>query len=278
MTSSPADRQPDAIYLRLEPTGFDLLLDGRVLLRHRSDAPCLFVGRGEARMDMYRGNFDIEDYVIERTAARLTRGSTGDSEVSLRAAPGRRFAAHPMIDLGGGHDVPSASVDPDAAHQPALAPCRRGARTNTSGAAASRCPISTSRGRRFPFWTSEPGVGRDKTHRNHLQGRRHRQGGRRLLEHQLPAADLYLISRATRCMWKQPRIPPSISGRRDFHEVEVWAVPERIELGRPRELRGSGRGAFRALRPPAAAARMGLWRRHHRPEGRRERSFERLAQ
>ncbi len=47
--------------------GFDLLLDGRLLLRHRSDAPCLFVGHGDARMDMYRGNFDIEDYVIERT-------------------------------------------------------------------------------------------------------------------------------------------------------------------------------------------------------------------
>jgi hypothetical protein len=49
------------------PDGFDLLLDGRLLLRHRSDAPCLFIGQGDARMDMYRGNFDIEDYVIERT-------------------------------------------------------------------------------------------------------------------------------------------------------------------------------------------------------------------
>ena len=33
--------------------GFDLVLDGRMILRHRSDAPCLFVGQGDARMDMY---------------------------------------------------------------------------------------------------------------------------------------------------------------------------------------------------------------------------------
>ena len=31
--------------------GFDLVLDGKLLLRHRSDAPCLFVGQGDARME-----------------------------------------------------------------------------------------------------------------------------------------------------------------------------------------------------------------------------------
>ena len=47
--------------------GFDLIVGEKVILRHRLEAPCLFVGRGEERMDMYRGNFDIEDYVVERT-------------------------------------------------------------------------------------------------------------------------------------------------------------------------------------------------------------------
>ena len=59
--------------------GFDLVLDGKALLRHRSDAPCLFVGQGEARMDMYRGNFDIEDYVVERTPlAHAVVSESGD--------------------------------------------------------------------------------------------------------------------------------------------------------------------------------------------------------
>lgn len=52
------------------PEGFDLVLDGRVILKHRKDDPCLFVGVGHARMDMYRGNFDIEDYVVERVPLR----------------------------------------------------------------------------------------------------------------------------------------------------------------------------------------------------------------
>src|SRR5918997_5957937 len=67
--------------------GFDLVLDGRLILRHRSDAPCLFVGQGDARMDMYRGNFDIEDYVVERTP--LTHASVSGSEIAFSAAPGQ---------------------------------------------------------------------------------------------------------------------------------------------------------------------------------------------
>ena len=68
--------------------GFDLVLDGRLILRHRSDAPCLFVGQGDARMDMYRGNFDIEDYVIERTP--LAHAVVSGSEIAFSAARGSR--------------------------------------------------------------------------------------------------------------------------------------------------------------------------------------------
>src|SRR6185503_15296623 len=68
-------------------TGFDLNLDGRMLLRHRGDAPCLFVGQGDARMDMYRGNFDIEDYVIERTP--LAHAVVSGSDIAFSAAPGQ---------------------------------------------------------------------------------------------------------------------------------------------------------------------------------------------
>ncbi|MDG2571281.1 hypothetical protein P7L87_27390, partial [Vibrio parahaemolyticus] len=67
--------------------GFDLVLDGRLILRHRGDAPCLFVGKGDARMDMYRGNFDIEDYVFERTP--LAHVVISGSDIAFSAAPGQ---------------------------------------------------------------------------------------------------------------------------------------------------------------------------------------------
>ena len=54
-------------------TGFDLVLDGKLLLRHRHMSHGFLLGQGDARMDMYRGNFETEDYVIERTPLRSTR-------------------------------------------------------------------------------------------------------------------------------------------------------------------------------------------------------------
>ena len=50
--------------------GFEVALNGVVLLQHAIQKPMLFVGHGEETIEMYRGNFDIKDYVTERTALR----------------------------------------------------------------------------------------------------------------------------------------------------------------------------------------------------------------
>src|SRR4051794_15357046 len=71
-------------------SGFDLELGGALILRHRPEAPCLFAGAGRARMDMYRGNFDIEDRVSERTPLRHAdiRTVGGAQEIAFASAPG----------------------------------------------------------------------------------------------------------------------------------------------------------------------------------------------
>ena len=63
-------RRADAELMLIEATegGFSLVLDGRVVVRHSPEAPFVSVGRGRERMEMYRGNFDISDDVLERRA------------------------------------------------------------------------------------------------------------------------------------------------------------------------------------------------------------------
>ena len=97
--------------------GFDLILDGRLVLRHRHVAPCLFVGRGEARMDMYRGNFDIEDYVVERTPlASADVTNVGDGyRIAFSAAPGQA----PRLTLTVSGDAESGIVH-FLAHDPSV--------------------------------------------------------------------------------------------------------------------------------------------------------------
>lgn len=38
-------------------TGFTLFLNNRAVLNHSDASPAIFIGSGQERMDMYRGNF-----------------------------------------------------------------------------------------------------------------------------------------------------------------------------------------------------------------------------
>ena len=38
---------------------FSLIYQQRQILRHTAQAPCLWIGAGEADIDMFRGNFSI---------------------------------------------------------------------------------------------------------------------------------------------------------------------------------------------------------------------------
>ena len=79
-----------------ENDGLALRCEGRLLLRHDAQAPCVFVGQGRERMDMYRGNFDIEDYVEERTALRHL-AIAQDAQGALLAFARRRLMANSPI-------------------------------------------------------------------------------------------------------------------------------------------------------------------------------------
>ena len=84
-------------------TGFDLLLDGKVLIRHSGARPWIHAGRGEAEYRMYRGNFKITDKVAETVA--LTEWSAEEFGDKLRLSfwkeGGPRLEAMLSMQQGG---------------------------------------------------------------------------------------------------------------------------------------------------------------------------------
>ncbi|MGL4958111.1 MAG: hypothetical protein ACRC49_03780, partial [Plesiomonas sp.] len=48
--------------------GFTLTHQGKILFSHSSSAPAIFLGCGNEKMEIYRGNFEIEDYLETRVA------------------------------------------------------------------------------------------------------------------------------------------------------------------------------------------------------------------
>jgi alpha-glucosidase len=207
------------------PGGFDLSLDGRILLRHRADAPCLFVGRGEGRFAMHRGNFDIEDRVEER--APLRHAVVDGGRVLFSGAEGRapRLALTVSGDERDGR-IGVESLDPAINRLWLRVVAEPGERVWGGGEQMSYLDM---RGRRFPLWTSEPGVGRDKTTeitwRADVMGR---AGGDYF--HTNYPQPTYLSSRLY-ALHVETTAYAVFDFREDgFHEIECWAIPERVEL------------------------------------------------
>ncbi len=206
--------------MRLEPTadGFRLFAGDRVVIEHSVAKPCLFVGHGRERMQMYRGNFDIEDYIVERTP--LAHAEIQGERILMSFWPGQKPRLILTVQDG---DAAVRVLRPQP--QPRLAPGRRRARSEHVWGGGEQMSYFDMRGRRFPFWTSEPGVGRDKdseiTFRADVSGQR----GRRLLEHQLPPADLCVVRALC-------------AACRD-HRLQRVRLPQR-RLPRGRDLGGAG--------------------------------------
>ena len=100
---------------------FTLKNGSDVLLHTDANTPMIYVGYGEERVEMYRGNFKLEDHLLERrpltlTSARVTeQGTELDLEGQLKLLVTEKEGA--VTPDGGGKS---------RGHQPLLAACGSG--------------------------------------------------------------------------------------------------------------------------------------------------------
>ena len=132
---------------------FELWLDGKLLLRHSVSCPAVVIARGNAEVAMYRGNFDISDKPFDLVAPEGFR-INGDS-VTLHA-DGLDVVQLTFSDAV----LDVAAVDPsyDRLHVRFHADA-----DEVVWGGGEQMSYLALNGRRFPIWTSEPGVGRDKS-------------------------------------------------------------------------------------------------------------------
>jgi alpha-glucosidase len=214
---------------------------GRALIEHRPDRPCCFVGRGTATVAMYRGNFDLADYVEERVALRHARfeatSAAGDPATPPHVPPGVRIAlarsaaAEPELVLLVRADGEGATIEFESA-APGLNRLwwRVGAQADEAvWGGGEQMSYLDLRGRHFPLWTSEPGVGRDKsTHLTWQADVSGRAGG-----------DYYTTNypQPTYLSSEHYALHADTTAYADFdfrhaewHELQFWAIPRRLEL------------------------------------------------
>lgn len=199
--------------------GFDLQLAGLTVLRHREDRPAFEIARGNPSIEMYRGNFRIDDAPTGRTG--LTGWQREGNAVLLHTSAGVSV----RLELGENWLTVSAI---DSAFDRIWVRFHAEAGEAVWGGGEQMSYLALN-GRRFPIWTSEPGVGRDKsTALTRLMDEAGMAGGD-YWNTNYPQPT-FLTSR-----WHAVHLDRSCYSVLDFtdpdaHTVEVWSASARFEL------------------------------------------------
>lgn len=133
--------------------GFDLLFAGRTVLRHRSDCPALAIARGNPQVTMRQGNFSIQD--LPEGRVEPTEAIVGEDRVDLLDSGIAKVRLSVV-----GNALTVTALDSAFDRLSIRFHAEPGEAVWGGGEQMSYLALN---GRSFPMWTSEPGVGRDKT-------------------------------------------------------------------------------------------------------------------
>jgi alpha-glucosidase len=199
--------------------GFDLHFAGRLVLSHRRDAPLLSLATGRSEVVMVKGNFRITDE--PHGALEPVEWQAEEHAVTL-LSEGNPAARVTFVDNS--IEVIALHADHDRIHLRVHA--EPGEAVWGGGEQMSYLALN---GRAFPMWTSEPGVGRDKT--TELTRRMDANGmaGGDYWNTNYPQPT-FLTSR-----WLAVHLDASCYSVLDFsdpfhHRVEVWSGKARFDL------------------------------------------------
>ncbi len=200
---------------------FSLCHNGYVILEHSATKPLLFVGIGSENVKMYRGNFKIEDYITERNKLKLTEVVESNGNYKLN------FNQQISVFIEIVKDkiiLNFIQINPDLN--------RFFIRLNSQVyekifGLGEQMSYLNLKGRSFPIFTSESGVGRDKstyiTWKADVEG----QAGGDYYNTNFPqptfiSSNLYFLHLDSTAY-------SNFNFKNDsFTEIEVWEIPRRI--------------------------------------------------
>ncbi len=202
-----------------------LTLRGRTVLRHSATSPAFVVGHGEPEIDMNRGNFRVGDHVTHREA--LTHLSIEGRELRFAASPGAPPALVWQVEEGADRlRLVLRHAAPGINRVWLSLPAEPGERVRGGGEQFSHLDL---RGRRFPLWTSEPGVGRDKTTAITRAADAEAGAGGDYWTTTYPQPT-FLSDRLYAVHIDTTAYAVFDFTAADHHEIETWAAPAAIEL------------------------------------------------
>lgn len=204
-------------------TAWILRHNDTILLKASPQRPMIYVGVGQESVEMYRGNFKIEDYLSERVPLRVTGAEETDSGWTLDLEGRLRVQ---VVIQGEIAELSFEQLDP-AINRFWLRVCAD-AEESCYGCGEQMSYLNL-RGRHFPLWTSEPGVGRNKTTYITWRSDVENKAGGDYYNTNYPQPT-YVSSRKYYLHADCTAYADFDFRNEVFHELQFWAVPNRIRI------------------------------------------------
>lgn len=141
--------------------GFTLSYQQRTILHHSRQTPCLWAGAGTADIEMFRGNFSIKDRLDEKIALTQAAVSERASGWVIRFTRGETIGATLEVSIDD-HDRLVLRLKNDAVAHNRLWLRLAAKPADHIYGCGEQFSYFDLRGKPFPLWTSEQGVGRNK--------------------------------------------------------------------------------------------------------------------
>lgn len=204
---------------------FKIELNGRTLIKHSADSPFVYIGRGEAEYKMYRGNFEIENHLESRIPLKYFEIEKKEDHylIKLKNCFEGKFSLELRAGLSGNKfKVEFIENNLDAN--------RFWLRINASKeekiyGCGEQLSYFNLRGKNFPLWTSEPGVGRNKNTYTTWQADVKDKAGGDYYTTNYPQPT-FISTEKYYCHLESTAYLDFNFKNEDFHELEVWQMPE----------------------------------------------------
>lgn len=202
---------------------FALMNGTDTILECRKDRPMIYVGCGKEDVDMYRGNYKIEDYVIERRPLYVTGIEETKDGVVLDMQGELTLTLKLTGDCA---ELYFEQKNPDINRFWFRVSADEKERCYGCGEQMSYFNL---RGRHFPLWTSEPGVGRDKTTYVTWRSDVENKAGGDYYNTNYPQPT-FVSSRRYYLHVDSTAYADFDFRNTEFHELQIWEVPAYVRI------------------------------------------------
>jgi len=200
----------------------------KTVFTHSVEQPALFLGVGEANYDMYRGNFNITDYVTERLPMRHFRVEENGQSTVITFLFDGEAAIQMTVSETAESRLKAEFAALDKKYNRFWLRITATEEEKVYGC-GEQLTYFNLRGKNFPLWSSEPGVGRNKnSYVTWLADTKDKAGGD-YYNTNYPQPT-FVSDKKYFCHLETTAYADFDFTNAEFHELQCWNIPEYLIL------------------------------------------------